>query len=83
MTLLNIHPLNLNNDFIFTKEKCISLLSLCSEMFKKKIINSNEKIKFKKLIIGKDEKLLNIFNTCSHLKEKFFKQVKGYLSYDN
>ena len=83
MTLLNIHPLNLNNDFFFTKEKCISLLSLCSEMFKKKIINSNEKIKFKKLIIGKDEKLLNIFNNCSHLKEKFFKQVKEYLSYDN
>ena len=52
-------------------------------MFKKKIINSNEKIKFKKLIIGKDEKLLNIFNNCSHLKEKFFKQVKEYLSYNN
>ena len=52
-------------------------------MFKKKIINANEKIKFKKLIIGKDEKLLNIYDNCSDLKDEFFKKVKEYLKYVN
>ena len=75
--------INLNHEISFSQEKCVNLLSICYDMFKKKIINANEKIKFKKLIIGKDEKLLNIYDNCSDLKDEFFKKVKEYLKYVN
>ena len=67
---------------LFTQEKCVKILRICNEMFKKKLINSNEKLKFKKLIIGKDENILKIAdNECS--KEKLFSNIINYLNEKN
>ena len=58
------------------------IFGICNEMFKKKLINSNEKLKFKKLIIGKDENILKIAdNECS--KEKLFSNIINYLNEKN
>ena len=82
ITFSNLNYNNNKSENLFTQEKCVKILRLCNEMFKKKLINSNEKLKFKKLIIGKDEKILKIVdNDCS--KEKLFRNIKNYLNKEN
>jgi hypothetical protein len=67
---------------LFTQEKCVKIFGICKEMFKKKLINSNEKLKFKKLIIGKDENILKIVDN-DFSKEKLFSKIKNYLDEQN
>ena len=84
ITFSNLHyNINKNKkENLFTQEKFVMIFGICNEMFKKKIINSNEKLKFKKLIIGKDENILKIVdNDCS--KEKLFRNIKNYLNKEN
>ena len=82
ITFSNLNYNNNKSENLFTQEKCVKILRICNEMFKKKLINSNEKLKFKKLIIGKDEKILKIVdNDCS--KEKLFRNIKNYLNKEN
>ena len=49
-------------------------------MFKKKIINSNEKFKMKELIIGNDQRLLTLCKcaTNRNVEDDYFR-IKNYL----
>ena len=51
-------------------------------MFKKKIINSNEKIKLKELIISNDQRLISLCK-CSTDRENHFFTIKKILSEKN
>ena len=77
-TLMNDNTTDLNSKI--SKEKpLVSLLAICNEMFKKKIIDFQEKCQLKKLIIGKDNEILNIFDKCED-KNILFIQIKEYLA---
>lgn len=77
-TLINDNTTDLNSKI--SKEKpLVSLLAICNEMFKKKIIDFQEKCQLKKLIIGKDNEILNIFDKCED-KNILFIQIKEYLA---
>ena len=68
-----------SDDNYFSKDKpLVSLLGVCNIMFKNNLINFNEKCQLKKLIIGKDEKIFDIFEKCNE-KEILFSQIKEYL----
>ena len=58
----------------------VTLLNLSNEMFKKKIINSNEKFKMKELIIGNDQRLLTLCKctTNRNVEDDYFR-IKNYL----
>ena len=60
----------------------VNLLHLSNEMFKKKIINSNEKIKLKELIISNDPRLISLCK-CSTDRENNFFKIKKFLSEKN
>ncbi len=60
----------------------VNLLHLSNEMFKKKIINSNEKIKLKELIISNDQRLISLCK-CSTDRENNFFKIKKFLSEKN
>ena len=78
-SLIVDNNVNENDDNYFSKDKpLVSLLGVCNIMFKNNLINFNEKKKLKKLIIGKDEKLFDIFKKCNE-KENLFSQIKEYL----
>ena len=57
----------------------INLLSLSNEMYKKKIINFNEKHMLKELIIGNDQRLISLYK-CSTNRENEFYTIKKYLT---
>ena len=58
----------------------VTLLNLSNEMFKKKIINSNEKFKMKELIIGNDQRLLTLCkSTTNRNVEDHYFRIKNYL----
>lgn len=78
-SLIIDNNLNENDDNYFSKDKpLVSLLGVCNIMFKNNLINFNEKCQLKKLIIGKDKKILDIFDKCNE-KESLFNQIKEYL----
>ena len=78
-SLIVDNNVNENDDNYFSKDKpLVSLLGVCNIMFKNNLINFNEKCQLKKLIIGKDEKLFDIFEKCNE-KENLFSQIKEYL----
>ncbi len=60
----------------------VNLLHMSNEMFKKKIINSNEKIKLKELIICNDQRLISLCK-CSTDREINFIKIKHFLSEKN
>ena len=71
---------NNKNDIKIYKDKnpLVSLLGICSEMFKKNIINFEEKCQFKKLIIDKEQYIFDIFEQCDE-KNCLFEKIKNYL----
>ena len=74
--------INDNNNEInikISKDKpLVSLLAICSEMFKKNIISFEEKCQLKKLIIDKDKTIFSIFEKSSE-KEYLYEEIKNYL----
>lgn len=57
----------------------VNLLCLSNEMYKKKMINFNEKLMLKELIIGNDQRLISLYK-CSTNRENEFYTIKKYLT---